>query len=70
MANSLRAAIHKLDPELPLANVLTMREIMSESVSSRRFQTLLASVFAGAALLLACLGIYGVDFIQRGAADE
>lgn len=60
MANSLRAAIHKVDPELALANVLTMREIMSESVSSRRFQTLLASVFAGAALLLACLGIYGV----------
>jgi putative ABC transport system permease protein len=42
------------------ANVLTMREIMSEYVSSRRFQTLLASGFAGAALLLACLGIYGV----------
>lgn len=60
MANSLRAAIHKLDPELPLANVLTMREIMSESVSGRRFQTLLAGVFAGSALLLACLGIYGV----------
>jgi putative ABC transport system permease protein len=60
MANSLRAAIRKLDSELPLANVLTMREIMSESVSSRRFQTLLASVFAGVALLLACLGIYGV----------
>jgi len=60
MANSLRAAIHKLDPELPLANVLTMREIMSESVGSRRFQTLLAGVFASAALLLSCLGIYGV----------
>jgi putative ABC transport system permease protein len=60
MANALRAAIHKLDPELPLANVLTMREILSESVSSRRFQTLLTGVFAAAALLLACLGIYGV----------
>jgi ABC-type antimicrobial peptide transport system permease subunit len=60
MANSLRATIRKLDSELPLANVLTMREIMSESVSSRRFQTLLAGVFASAALLLACLGIYGV----------
>jgi putative ABC transport system permease protein len=60
MANSLRSAIHKLDPELPLANVLTMREIMSESVSSRRFQTLLTAVFASAALSLACLGIYGV----------
>jgi predicted permease len=60
MANALRATIHKLDPELPVANVLTMREILSESVSSRRFQTLLTALFASAALLLACLGIYGV----------
>jgi putative ABC transport system permease protein len=60
MANALRSAIRDLDAELPLANVLTMREILSESIGSRRFQTLLAGVFAGAALLLACLGIYGV----------
>jgi predicted permease len=60
MANTFRGAIQKLDPELPLANVLTMREIFSESVGNRRFQLLLTSMFAGAALLLACLGIYGV----------
>jgi predicted permease len=60
MANALRSAIRELDSELPLANVLTMREILSESLGSRRFQTLLAAVFAGAALLLACLGIYAV----------
>jgi putative ABC transport system permease protein len=59
-ANALRGAIRELDGMAPLANVLTMLEIMSESVGSRRFQTLLAGVFAGAALLLACLGIYGV----------
>src|SRR5207244_7554222 len=55
-----RSTLHELDAELPLANVLTMREILSESIGSRRFQTLLAGIFAGAALLLACLGIYGV----------
>ncbi|HJZ97322.1 MAG TPA: FtsX-like permease family protein, partial [Candidatus Solibacter sp.] len=60
VATALRAAIRELDPQLPLANVLTMREVMSESVSSRRFQTMLAAAFAAAALLLACLGIYGV----------
>jgi len=60
MANALRSAMHEMDSELPIANVLTMQEIMSESVGSRRFQTLLAAVFAGVALLLACLGIYGV----------
>ena len=60
MAHALRSAMHELDAELPLANVLTMREIMSESVRSRRFQTILAGVFSGVALLLACIGIYGV----------
>jgi putative ABC transport system permease protein len=60
MTNALRSAMHELDAELPLANVLTMREVLSDSVGSRRFQTLLAGVFATAALLLACLGIYGV----------
>jgi predicted permease len=60
IVNSLQATIHRLDRELPLANVLTMREILSESISGRRFETLLTSAFAGAALLLACLGIFGV----------
>ena len=60
MANAPRSVIRELDVELPLANVLTMQEVLSESVGSRRFQTLLAAVFASAALLLACLGIYGV----------
>ncbi len=60
MANALRSAIRELDMELPVANVLTMREIFSESVGTRRFETLLAAVFAGAALVLACLGMYGV----------
>ena len=56
MANAVRSAMRELDPELPLANVLTMREILSESVGSRKFQTLLAAVFAGAARLWPALG--------------
>ena len=60
MVNAFRSAVRNLDSELPLANVLTMQEIMAESVGRRKFQTHLASVFAVSALLLACLGIYGV----------
>ncbi len=58
--NAFRSTIHDLDPEIPLANVLTMQETLSESIGRRRFQTLLASVFGVSALFLACLGIYGV----------
>ena len=60
IANALRSVIREMDPELPLANVLTMQEIYSNSLGSRRFQTRLAVAFAATALLLACLGIYGV----------
>lgn len=60
MVHALRSAVHHLDAELPLADVFTMEEVMSESVGGRRFQTFLAGVFALSSLLLACLGIYGV----------
>ena len=45
---------------LPLANVRTMTEIVSRSTSRERFNMLLMSVFAGAALLLAAIGVYGL----------
>jgi predicted permease len=66
MANAFRSAVRNLDSELPLAHMLTMQEIMAESIGRWRFQTLLATVFAVSAVLLACLGIYGV--ISYGVA--
>jgi ABC-type antimicrobial peptide transport system permease subunit len=60
MANALRSAIHELDSQLPLANVLTMQEVVSESIRSREFQTMLVGAFSVVALLLACLGTHGV----------
>ena len=60
MANAFRGAVRSLDPELPLAGVRTMGEVLGESVARRWFQTSLAGVFAVSAMLLACLGIYGV----------
>lgn len=66
MANALRAAIRELDAELPVANVLTMRQIFADSLSNRRFHVMLSAVFAAAALVLACLGIYGVVSYSAG----
>ncbi len=60
MENALRAAVRSLDPLLPLTQVMTMDQVVSESEASRRFNTVLISSFAFAAVLLAVLGIYSV----------
>ena len=59
--SAVAAAVHSLDPQLPLADVSTMDELISGSVSQQRFQSLLLVVFACAALLLAAVGLYGVQ---------
>lgn len=60
MQNQLRAAVRSLDPQLPLNPIETMDHALSDSEAPRRFNTILISSFAGAALLLAILGIYSV----------
>ncbi len=60
MANTLRAAIRSLDPQLALTQVQTMEQAISDSEAPRRFNTTIITAFALAAVLLAVLGIYGV----------
>jgi len=60
MADSLRAVVHSIDPQLPLTQVESMDRVVAEGQVSRRFNTALISAFAGAAVLLALLGIYSV----------
>jgi predicted permease len=60
VAPELHRAIWRIDPTVAIPSILSMGQIVSESLAPRRFETLLTSLFAAAALLLACLGIYGV----------
>jgi len=60
MTKSIAAVVHTLDPELPLDQVKTMDQLVHESLASDRFSTVLFASFAGLALLLAAIGIYGV----------
>jgi ABC-type antimicrobial peptide transport system permease subunit len=56
----MRAAIRKIDPNLPIPPIRTMREIVSSTVAQRRFHLMLTSLFAFVALLLGTVGVYGV----------
>jgi len=60
IAGAVRSAIWSIDSALPIPEMKTMRRILYESVSQRRFQTMLLAGFALGALLLAAVGIYGV----------
>ena len=60
LATTLQRTVSSIDPEIPLYRVLTMTEVMGESVARRRLALILLAVFAALALLLASVGIYGV----------
>jgi putative ABC transport system permease protein len=60
MTPAVRSQIRALDKGIPIYNVKTMNDVLMTSVGSRRTPMLLLSAFAGVALLLAMIGIYGV----------
>ena len=60
LVNAIRAEIRAIDPEIPIVSTSTMEQLVANSVTEPRFRTLLVLSFAGAACLLALVGIYGV----------
>src|SRR5918998_1410395 len=60
LASAVRGLIGRMDPELPVAQVRTLEDVFSASVSTPRFATILLAAFGGLALVLAALGVYGV----------
>jgi putative ABC transport system permease protein len=60
LSNSIAAAVHSVDPDLALDQVTTMEQAVNEWLADDRFAMLLFAGFAGVALVLAAIGIYGV----------
>ena len=60
MANPIRQAIERQNSQQVVYDVETMDDVISRSLASRRFSVILLGGFAGLALLLSCIGIYGV----------
>jgi putative ABC transport system permease protein len=60
LAAAIRAEIRALDPNQPVARFQTMEEILSREVARPRFNVTLLGIFAGVAVGLAALGVYGV----------
>jgi putative ABC transport system permease protein len=56
----IREAVHAADPQQAIANVATMDELLDKSVAQPRLNLAVVASFAAIALVLACVGIYGV----------
>lgn len=60
MAGAIKAAVHRVDKQVPVNNVTTLENRLGGFLGQRRFQTSLLIVFSGVALLTAAIGIFGL----------
>ncbi|WP_224366443.1 ABC transporter permease [Hyalangium versicolor] len=71
LAPMVREVVSRLDADMPIAKVSTLEEVVAATMARQRFLTLLVSVFAGLALVLASVGLYGViSYIARQRTQE
>ena len=60
LASAVRSEVRSLDPQMPVADLASMNDVLHRAVAGPRFITVLLAVFAGVALALAAIGTYGV----------
>jgi len=67
---SVQFAIHRVDPDQPITEMRTMDRVFSDSASDARFQMVLLVIFAGLAIVLAMIGVYGVTSYSVGQRTQ
>jgi putative ABC transport system permease protein len=60
LGNQVRLAVRDVDPDLAIANMTTLEQSVANTLQVRRVMLVLLGIFAASALMLACVGIYGV----------
>lgn len=60
LTSGVRQVVRDIDPDEPVSSFSTMNQLLSNAVARPRFRSVLLGVFGGLALLLACVGVYGV----------
>jgi ABC-type antimicrobial peptide transport system permease subunit len=71
VTSSLRSIVHDLDPTVPFPEVKTMSDVVSETLVFERMEGWLFGIFAGLALVLAMVGLYGLisQEVEQGRRD-
>ena len=60
LSNGVRATLREIDPALPAFSIVPLTQVVGEAVAQQRFSMMLLATFAGIALFLAAVGLYGV----------
>jgi hypothetical protein len=68
LADEVRALVRRLDAEVPVSRVRTLDDVVASSIAGPRLASLVLSLFAGAAVLLCAVGVYGV--LARGVEER
>ena len=70
LVSTVRGAVREIDPELPLADVMTMEEVVGATIARPRTTAALLAAFAVMALVLAGVGVYGVMAYSVGQRTQ